>query len=163
MLDEEPLPMTETGPRLNIDELNQTAADDKVKLEALRLFNDLIGPFCMPNALISNDGGKEKMFNWNLVVDPAGNKITGQDRFASQYIHANVMPSERYVLSVPGSSKHRLPANDPDEFANMYLTGDWTDNGFNLGCVESATMSGLLASNAISGYPKRDQIIGLDL
>jgi uncharacterized protein with NAD-binding domain and iron-sulfur cluster len=72
------------------------------------------------------------------------------------------MPSERYVLSVPGSSKHRLPAHDPEEFTNLYLAGDWTENGFNLGCVEAATMSGLQAANAISGYPNRGDIIGLD-
>jgi uncharacterized protein with NAD-binding domain and iron-sulfur cluster len=88
--------------------------------------------------------------------------VRGRGRFQGQYWHANVMPSERYVISPPGSSKHRLPAHDPQEFTNLYLAGDWTDNGFNLGCVEAATMSGRLASHAMCGYPRREDIIGLD-
>lgn len=67
------------------------------------------------------------------------------------------------VLSVPGSPQYRLPAIDPHEFSNLYLVGDWTKNGLNLGCVESAAMSGLLASNALSGYPEREEIVTLDL
>ena len=67
------------------------------------------------------------------------------------------------MLSVPGSSVFRLKAHDPTEFKNLYLSGDWIDNGFNLGCVESATMGGLLASNALSDYPHRDEIVALDL
>lgn len=46
---------------------------------------------------------------------------------------ANVSPPELYVLSVPGSSQYRLPAVDPHEFSNLYLAGDWTKNGLNLG------------------------------
>jgi hypothetical protein len=48
-------------------------------------------------------------------------------------------------------------------FKNLHLAGDWTTNGLNLGCVESTAMSGLLASNALSGYPKREEIITLDM
>jgi uncharacterized protein with NAD-binding domain and iron-sulfur cluster len=65
------------------------------------------------------------------------------------------------VLSVPGSDQYRLPAHDDAEFTNLYLAGDWTDCGLNMGCIEAATMSGLLAGNALSGYPARDDIIGL--
>ena len=39
---------------------------------------------------------------------------------------------------------------------NLYLTGDWIDNGFlNIGCVESTVVAGFTASRAISGYPER--------
>jgi hypothetical protein len=31
-----------------------------------------------------------------------------------------------------------------------------------MGCIEAATMSGLLAANALSGYPVRDTIIGIE-
>jgi len=36
---------------------------------------------------------------------------------------------------------------------NLILAGDWVDNGFlNAGCIEAATMSGMQAARAISGY-----------
>jgi len=65
--------------------------------------------------------------------------------------------AERYVLSVPGSTQYRLsPANSG--FTNLYLAGDWTLNGLNFGCIESATMGGLEVSQAICGYPQ--EIVG---
>jgi hypothetical protein len=54
---------------------------------------------------------------------------------------------------VAKSIKHRLKT-DETPFDNLYLTGDWIKNGFDLGCVESAVMSGMLTSRAICGYPK---------
>jgi predicted NAD/FAD-dependent oxidoreductase len=61
------------------------------------------------------------------------------------------------VLSVPRSTKFRLKANESG-FDNLYLAGDWLLNGLNIGCVESAVMGGLEASQAISGYPQ--EIVG---
>jgi uncharacterized protein with NAD-binding domain and iron-sulfur cluster len=89
-------------------------------------------------------------FNWNLLVDPQGG--SGPSRFYSQYSRANIDPNERYVLSVPGSTQYRLAANQSG-FDNLYLAGDWVLNGLNIGCVESAVMGGLEASQAICGYP----------
>ena len=40
------------------------------------------------------------------------------------------------------------------------ITGDWIYNGLNVGSVEGAVMSGKLASNAVSGFPSLDKIIG---
>jgi len=94
-------------------------------------------------------------FNWNLLVDPQGG--TGPSRFSSQYSRANIDPNERYVLSVPGSTQYRLKAGESG-FANLYLAGDWVLNGLNIGCVESAAMGGLEASQAICGYPQ--EIVG---
>ncbi len=80
--------------------------------------------------------------NWDLVV--------------SQYYRANIDPSERYVLCVKDSVQYRLKPGD-SKFANLYLAGDWTDNGLlSLGCVESAVLGGMQAANAILpqfGYP----------
>jgi hypothetical protein len=42
------------------------------------------------------------------------------------------------------------------------LAGDWTDSGFNAGCVEAATMSGLLAALAITGSDDTTEVIGCD-
>ena len=89
-------------------------------------------------------------FNWELLDDPAG--ASGVARFDSQYWRANIAPAERYVLSVPNSTKYKLAANQSG-FSNLYLAGDWVRNGLDFGCIESATMGGLQASRSICGYP----------
>jgi uncharacterized protein with NAD-binding domain and iron-sulfur cluster len=65
-----------------------------------------------------------------------------------QYFRANVEPSERYVLSVPGSTRLRLR---PDEsgFENLFLAGDWTRTSINGGSVEAAVESGSACADAI--------------
>lgn len=106
-------------------------------------------------------------FDWNLLVDgraapaAASPETPGPARFDSQFWRANIDPSERYVLSVPGSTKYRLHANQPD-FSNLWVTGDWTYNGVNAGCVEAAVMSGLLTANAMCGVPALADIIGFN-
>ena len=57
---------------------------------------------------------------------PGRAAAAGEARVDAQYFRANVSDSERFVLTVPGSSQYRLPANDPNEFSNLYLAGDWT-------------------------------------
>ena len=70
-------------------------------------------------------------------------------------------PSDRYVLSLPGSSAYRISPLDR-AYDNLTIAGDWTDCGFNEGCVEAAVMSGLLAANALSGHPRLEEIVGFD-
>jgi predicted NAD/FAD-dependent oxidoreductase len=69
-------------------------------------------------------------------------------RLDAQFFRANVEPSERYVLSVPGSSAWRV---DPAAtgFANLYAAGDWTACTIDAGCVEAAVISGMAAANGI--------------
>jgi uncharacterized protein with NAD-binding domain and iron-sulfur cluster len=86
-------------------------------------------------------------FDWSLLVDPSGR--AGRDRLLSQVIRANVQPSDRYVLSLKGSTRHRLRP-DGSGIANLYLAGDWTYNGLNVGCIEAAVMSGLSCARAIA-------------
>lgn len=85
-------------------------------------------------------------FHWERLVAPTG--TVGEDRLEHQYLRANVEPSERYVLSVPGSSAHRI-APDDTGFSNLYAVGDWTACTLNAGCVEAAVISGMTAANAI--------------
>jgi uncharacterized protein with NAD-binding domain and iron-sulfur cluster len=81
------------------------------------------------------------------------------DRFE----RVNVDPSERYVMSVAGSTRFRIKANETG-FANLVVTGDWIDNGFNAGCVEASVMAGIQAANAVRGVPDLDAgIIGREL
>ncbi|MFT4940257.1 MAG: hypothetical protein ACI88A_003309 [Paraglaciecola sp.] len=90
-------------------------------------------------------------FDWAILTDLKQQE--GADRFDSQYWRSNVDPSERYVMSVAGSSAYRL-ATDGTQFDNLYLTGDWIQTGVNAGCVEAATMAGMETSRAICGYPE---------
>jgi len=94
--------------------------------------------------------GPSGAFPWQWLIDPAGG--TGAARFDSQYWRANVDPSERYVMSVVGSTRYRL-ATDESGFNNLYLTGDWIKTGLNAGCVEAAVMAGMQTSRAMSGHP----------
>lgn len=99
--------------------------------------------FIIPKAFDANG-----QFDWNLLYDPTGQ--VGEDRLKYQYFRANIDTTERYVYSLKGSSKFRLKANESG-FDNVFLTGDWIQNGMNIGFVEGATISGILAARAVSG------------
>jgi predicted NAD/FAD-dependent oxidoreductase len=47
-------------------------------------------------------------------------------------------------------------------YDNLTIAGDWTASGLCSGCVESAVMSGMLASHAISKLPVLEDIVGYD-
>ena len=83
------------------------------------------------------------------------------DWLASQYLSANVSPSDRYTLSLPGTPQYRISPLDRT-YDNLTIAGDWTSCGLDLGCVESAVMSGMLAAHAISGSPGLHEIVGFD-
>lgn len=76
-------------------------------------------------------------------------KLVGD--FNDQFFRANIDPTELYVMSFTGSSAYRLKADQTALFGNLYITGDWIDNGFNAGCIEATAMAGLQAARAISG------------
>jgi uncharacterized protein with NAD-binding domain and iron-sulfur cluster len=109
-----------------------------------------------PNAR-SERGG----FRWDCLVVPSPDGAVGAARFASQFWTANVNPSDRYTLALPGSARYRLSPLD-GTYDNLTVCGDWTDNGFNSGCVESAVMSGMLAAHALSRRPALEDIVGFD-
>jgi uncharacterized protein with NAD-binding domain and iron-sulfur cluster len=111
---------------------------------------------------VTDDGD----FRWDLLVVPpdthgGSTAPPTADRFATQFWTANVHPSDRYTLTLPGSSAYRLSPLD-GAWDNLTVCGDWTDCGFNAGCVESAVMSGRLASHAISRVPALEDIVGFD-
>jgi len=85
-------------------------------------------------------------FDWQLLRDPAGS--TGAARLGAQFIRANIDPTERYVLSVAGSTATRLPA-DGSGLANLVLAGDWTHSDWNAGCIEAAVTTGINAARAV--------------
>jgi uncharacterized protein YqjF (DUF2071 family)/uncharacterized protein with NAD-binding domain and iron-sulfur cluster len=156
--DEVPLEVTPWGPVSPPETLDQRAADEIVlRTTEERLLDDLRGVF--PHALKKGPDGPQ--FRWELLVAPAHH--VDRDRLRWQHFRGNVQPHERYTLSAVGTSRHRLAAYDPDGFQNLYLAGDWTDCGLNVGCVEATVVSGLLASYALTGSPTPRHIWGLDI
>ena len=96
-------------------------------------------------------------FRWEILHDPEGR--AGEARLDAQVVRVNLEPSDRYTLTPPGSTRHRL-APGASGLANLALCGDWTDNGVNLGCIEAAVASGLQASRAISAPSPRRSHVG---
>jgi uncharacterized protein with NAD-binding domain and iron-sulfur cluster len=109
-------------------------ATDVVAANARRFLDERAAAF-WPHSV--DDDGR---FRHDLLVD---------DGF---FVRANTDPSDRYVLSLPGSARHRLRA-DRSGFANLAIAGDWIDSGLNAGCIEAAVLSGLQAANAVEGLP----------
>lgn len=95
---------------------------------------------------------REGKCDFSLLADAGHGE--GEARLRAQWFRANVDPSERYVITVKGSTKYRL-ASAESGFENLFLAGDWTNNGFDAGCVEAATASGMQAAAGILGRPSR--------
>ena len=107
-----------------------------------------------PRAIADGD------FRWDLLCN-AGD-AAGPARLDGQYCTANVDPSDRYVLSLPGTGRFRLRA-DESGYDNLFLAGDWTDSGLNAGCIEGAVVSGIQAANAVTGSPLLTGVVGFYL
>jgi uncharacterized protein with NAD-binding domain and iron-sulfur cluster len=90
----------------------------------------------------------QNSFDFDQLVDL--NNGQGQERFDAQFFRANIDPTELYVMSFTDSSKYRLKTHE-NGYDNLYITGDWIDNGFNAGCIEATVMSGLQTARAVSG------------
>ena len=96
-------------------------------------------------------------FRWDLLCGRDGH--AGSDAIDTQLYLANVDPSDRYVQCAPGSDAYRL-RSDESGYDNLFLAGDWTDNGLNAGCIEAAVISGLQAANAVLGRSRSYRIAG---
>ncbi len=138
---------------------DHSKAHQEVRTTAIHMLNTGLSTIWKDTNIGTDE---EPAFNWSVLIDATPDAPDGEARIDSQFIRANISPTERYVLSVPGSTKYRLQSNDSKRFPNLYLTGDWTWCGINAGCMEAATMSGMLCSNALSSYPERSAITGVD-
>ena len=107
-----------------------------------------------PRAITDGD------FRWDLLCNAGA--AAGPARLDGQYCTANVDPSDRYVLSLPGTGRFRLRA-DESGYDNLFLAGDWTDSGLNAGCIEGAVVSGIQAANALMGEPLLTRVVGFYL
>jgi uncharacterized protein with NAD-binding domain and iron-sulfur cluster len=103
-------------------------------------------------------------FRWQLLIapDPALDAaVAGPARVEQQYVSANVNPSDRFTLTLPGSTKFRISPLDAT-YDNLTIVGDYTACGFNESCVEAAVMSGRLGAHAIARFPRLEAIVGYD-
>jgi hypothetical protein len=126
-----------------------------VRDNAIRFLNHDVGKLC-PGAVDAHG------FRWELLSVPPGmREMGGEERFDSQFWTANVNPSDRYCATLPGTPRYRISPLD-NTYDNLTVAGDWTDCGFNEGCVEAAVMSGRLAAHALSGFPRLEEIVGYD-
>ena len=135
----------------------RVGAHEIVRQNAVDFLKNHVGHF-WPGAM-DDDG-----FRWSLLSHQKqgrGKNPVGEARFDTQFWQANVDPTERYVLSLPGSLKYRISPLEM-HFDNLTIAGDWTDCSHYAGCVEAAVMSGLLASHALSTSPPLQDIIAYD-
>ena len=137
------------GPLRHMKESERKIADDWPKirheqvLHVARTWVQSHMGVCLPkSAGAHNPSGLD--IKWLHAPTKPGNPLL------DQYLRANIDPSERYVLSVAGSSSARIRGSESG-FSNLVLAGDWVWTPLNAGCVEAATMGGLDAARKISG------------
>jgi uncharacterized protein with NAD-binding domain and iron-sulfur cluster len=82
------------------------------------------------------------------------------ERLDWQYFRLNIDPGERYVLTTDSAAPNRLWPWESG-FNNLVHAGDWCRNSIDIGCVESAVTSAMLAARHLTGYPAREMIEGL--
>ena len=99
-----------------------------------------------------------KGFDFSLLMDPDNGKepLSGDALYKKQYFCANIDPSNRYTLAWPGTDKYRLKANESG-FTNLFLTGDWTNFGLNIGHMEGTCISGIRAALAVLNTYTKEQ------
>lgn len=128
---------------------------EEARREAVRFLDRHIGHL-WPRAVRPGGG-----FRWDLLVAPGDGSPNGPQRFETQFWTANVNPSDRYTLSLPGTAKDRISPLD-NTYDNLTVAGDWTACGLEVGCVEAAVISGRLAAHALSGFPRLEDVVGFD-
>ncbi len=138
------------------DDLGYPAARRKAARQEAVGFLDHYAGHLWPRAVRPGGG-----FRWELLVPPGAERPAGPERFDTQYWTANVNPSDRYTLSLPGTAKDRISPLD-NTYDNLTVAGDWTACGFVVGCVEAAVISGRLAAHALSGRPRLEDVVGFD-
>ena len=145
-------PLADANPIDKGPSFDQKAGDQLAFENAKNLLSHLSEPL-VPKAWTDGE------FDYNLLFGDVKEK-TNDSSLRWQYIRANVNPQERFTLTNTGSTKYRIRPGDSG-FKNLFLAGDWTDNSFNLANIEATVMSGMLCSQAICGFPKSKNIIGL--
>lgn len=79
-------------------------------------------------------------------------------KFADQFFTANSAPTNRYMIALPGTERYRLRP-DGSGFTNLYLVGDWTDYGVNIGYMDGCVVSAKTAvCSLLAKYGSEDGV-----
>ncbi|HSP79981.1 MAG TPA: FAD-dependent oxidoreductase, partial [Myxococcaceae bacterium] len=125
-----------------------TQLKQRVKESALTWLDRHIGHLWPEATTAANPDG----LDYELLLAPPA--VRGKQRFDWQYWRINASPWEQYVQTPPLSVRFRL-APEESGFSNLYLAGDWTRTSINGGSFEATVESGMRASRAICGYPRK--------
>lgn len=117
------------------------AVEDRVRATGAAYLQSAAG-MLFPLACVPGQSG----LDFNRLVDLADRPPA--QRIDAQWTRANIDPTERYVLSPPGTIAQRLHPGDAS-ITNAVAAGDWTYTTLPAGCAESATESGVLAAQAL--------------
>jgi uncharacterized protein with NAD-binding domain and iron-sulfur cluster len=83
--------------------------------------------------------------------------LSGQDKFMQQFFTCAIAPSDQYVIAIPNTEQYRKKPGGSG-FNNLFLTGDWTDYGTNIGYMEGCVVSAHKAVEAIMSQLGREQL-----
>ena len=89
---------------------------------------------------------------WTNSRDPNNPRQFDRGLLVSEYYRININPTDRYTLSLTDTTRFRIRP-DVSGFEQLYVAGDWTYNGLNVGCIEATVMSGMRAAEGITGQP----------
>lgn len=105
---------------------------------------------------LAKDTAAEWLDRYGYSIWPEAQTPDGHfegDAIQISYIRANVDPPDCCIGAAAGEVQLRLKS-DESGFDNLYLAGCYIRTGLDTTCVESAVMSGMQASRAISGSPE---------
>lgn len=115
-----------------------------VDANALQFCRHDVGPLWPCATSVENPIG----IDWNTLIDPLNRQ--GEARLKFQDIKANVGPVAGYTRGPAGGLSTRLPAGKTD-FDNLFVAGDWSRNGVDVGSIEGAVISGILCAADVTG------------
>jgi uncharacterized protein with NAD-binding domain and iron-sulfur cluster len=75
-----------------------------------------------------------------LLASTDGKATGALEKYAQQWFTTAVAPTNQYVIAVPGTERYRMQPG-ASGFENLYLVGDWTDYGVNIGYMEGCVVS----------------------
>jgi uncharacterized protein with NAD-binding domain and iron-sulfur cluster len=137
-------------------------AEQKIRIMALteQWLHDYMGWFFTKAGNVEYPTG----FSLDLLIDPDKQEPEkqGLDKLTSQFFSVNIDPSNHYTLALPGANKYRFKTDETD-FRNLFVCGDWTNFGLNVGHIEGTVVSGLRCANAIMktyGITQLNPILG---